>query len=307
MVILVVGAGSIGKRHAANLEALGETAELIPWRAFDRAEAERRTDVEAMVIATATQVRLNLVELAAAKGWPVYVEKPLAFRTSDVAAIYEAAAPVAERSLLGFMMRYHPAVRALAEENLSDAYGFHFEIGHDVRQWRANWRFADSYASRADGGGVLLDLCHEIDLAACLFPGLEVLGCDCLGHDAFPGVDFASRVALGREGGPVGTVAMDYLSPVSVRRGAIRRTGGIVDVDFLGPSIVRDGARREAFDFERNDMFLGAMRDFLALVRGTTPSGHPLMPRLDRMRGVADLVARAWEARRFHGAVDLEM
>jgi hypothetical protein len=60
---------------------------------------------------------------------------------------------VAERSVLGFMMRYHPALRALAEADWSDAYGFHFEIGHDVRQWRKNWRFADSYAARAEGGG----------------------------------------------------------------------------------------------------------------------------------------------------------
>ncbi len=307
MVILVVGAGSIGKRHAANLRALGETVDLVPWRAIDRAAVERRTDVEALVIATATQVRRDLVDLAAAKGWPVYVEKPLAFRKAEVGAIHDALGPLAERSILGFMMRYHPALRALAERDLSDAYGFHFEIGHDVRQWRANWRFADSYAARAEGGGVLLDLCHEIDIAACLFPGLSVLGADSLGHADFPGVDFASRVTLGREGGPVGTVAMDYLSPISVRRGAIRRTGGIVDVDFLGPDILWDGLNAERFEFERNDMFLDAMRDFLALVRGQATSGNPLMPRLDRMRGVADLVAAAWEARRFHGIVEVDM
>jgi len=306
VVILVVGAGSIGARHAANLEALGETAELIPWRGFDRAAVERRSDVEAFVIATATDVRLELVELAAVKGWPVYIEKPLAFRRADVSAIYEAAAPVAGRSLLGFMMRYHPAVRALAETDLSDAYGFSFEIGHDVRQWRANWRFADSYAARAEGGGVLLDLCHEIDMAACLFPGLGVLGCDSLGHADFPGVDFATRVTLGREGGPVGTVAMDYVSPVSLRRGAIRGESFVRDVDFLIPRI-EDGGVAETLRFERNEMFLDAMRDFLALVRGGAGAGNPLMPRLDRMRPVAELIAAAWEARRFHGAVGMEM
>jgi predicted dehydrogenase len=306
VVILVVGAGSIGRRHAANLEALGAAVELIPWRAFDRAALDRRGDVDGMVIATATDVRLPLAELAGAKRWPVYVEKPLAFRAADVLAIHKALAPVAERSVLGFMMRYHPALRALAEADWSDAYGFHFEIGHDVRQWRKNWRFADSYAARAEGGGVLLDLCHEIDMAACLFPGLLVLGCESLGHAKFPGVDFATRVTLGREGGPVGMVAMDYLSPVSLRRGAVRGLGVVADVDFLGPR-AETGGVVQTFDFERNDMFLGLMRDFLALVAGRETSGHPLMPRLDRMRGVADLVAAAWEARAFRGAVRVEM
>ena len=40
-MILVVGAGSIGRRHAANLERLGQRVELVPWRAFDRAAVER--------------------------------------------------------------------------------------------------------------------------------------------------------------------------------------------------------------------------------------------------------------------------
>jgi predicted dehydrogenase len=305
VVILVVGAGSIGRRHAANLEALGQRAELIPWRGFDRAAAERRGDVAGMVIATATDVRLPLAELAGAKGWPVYAEKPLAFRKADVAAIFEALGPVADRSLLGFMMRYHPALRALCEADLSDAFRFRFEIGHDVRQWRADWRFADSYAARAAGGGVLLDLCHEIDMAALLFPGLAVLGAESLGHADFPGVDFATQVTLGRADGPVGTVAMDYLAPQSLRHGAIAGLRGAAEVDFLAPSVGIDGTVRR-FAFERNAMFLEAMRDFLGLIAGHTPA-NPLAPRLDRMRGVADLVAAAWEARIFRGAVRLGM
>ena len=69
-MILVIGAGSIGRRHADNLNALGATAELIPWRSYDRAALEKRNDVKGVVIATATQVRLELVTLCAAKRWP---------------------------------------------------------------------------------------------------------------------------------------------------------------------------------------------------------------------------------------------
>ena len=56
-VFLVVGAGSIGKRHADNLRALGEAVELIPYRAFDPDAVARRDDVAGMVIATATPIR----------------------------------------------------------------------------------------------------------------------------------------------------------------------------------------------------------------------------------------------------------
>lgn len=306
-MILVVGAGSIGKRHAENLESLGRRVELVPWRGFDRAAAERRGDVAGLVIATATDVRLPLIALAAGKDWPVYVEKPLAFRPADVARLFDLAAPIAERSMIGFMMRYHPAVRALAEADLSDVYDISFEIGHDVRQWRQNWRFLDSYAARADGGGVLLDLCHEIDMAAALFPGLAVTAVDCLGHDAAPGVDVASRIALSRPGGPVGTVAMDYLAPEGRRRACLSGTASRRDVDFLAPRIDETGRPTRHFAFDRNDMFLAAMRDFLSVADGGAPRRSALAPRFAALRESCDLVAAAWAARRFRGSVDFDL
>ena len=308
-VFLVVGAGSIGKRHADNLRALGETVELIPYRAFDADAVTRRDDVAGVVIATATPIRLDLIRLCAAKGWPFYAEKPLAWTRGQVAAIYDAAGPVADRSMVGFMMRYHPALRALAQRDLSDIYGFSFEIGHDVRQWRANWSFTDSYASDPAGGGVLLDLCHEIDIAHCLFPQATFTAVQSLDHPDFPRVDFATRISLSAPGGPAGTVAMDYLSPVSLRNGALRGTKSKVDLDLLGPTLrTQDGQSVDTqnFTFERNDMFLQIMADFVALAKGHAPSDNPLMPRFDKVRASCDLIASAWEAREFTGKVAVD-
>lgn len=308
-VFLVIGAGSIGKRHADNLRALGETVELIPYRDFDADAVARRDDVAGMVIATATPIRLDLIQLCAAKGWPFYAEKPLAWTQEQVAAIYDAAGPVADRSMVGFMMRYHPALRDLAQRDLSDIYGFTFEIGHDVRQWRANWSFADSYASDPAGGGVLLDLCHEIDIAHCLFPQATVTAVQCLDHPDFPRVDFATRISLSAPGGPTGTVAMDYLSPVSLRNGALRGTKTKIDLDLLGPTLrTHDGQTCDTqnFAFDRNDMFLQIMADFVALAKGDTPSDNPLMPRFDKVRASCDLIAGAWEARDFTGQVAVD-
>jgi predicted dehydrogenase len=308
-VFLVIGAGSIGKRHTDNLRALGEVVELIPYRAFDADAVARRDDVAGVVIATATPIRLELIRLCAEKGWPFYAEKPLAWTREQVAAIYDAGAPVADRSMVGFMMRYHPALRTLAARDLSDVYGFSFEIGHDVRQWRANWSFADSYASDAAGGGVLLDLCHEIDMAHCLFPKARVVTVQSMEHADFPRVDFTTRMTLGAPDGPSGTVTMDYLSPVSMRSAVLQGTTARVDVDLLAPALrTRDGQRDESrkFSFVRNDMFLNIMADFVALAMGNPTSDNPLIPRFDRVRASCDLIASAWEARAFAGTVKVD-
>ena len=310
MRVLVIGFGSIGRRHHDNLRALGAEPRLLSWReaGLDGALAAM-ADAEAVVIATATGIRLPLIKAAAARGLPMYIEKPLAFRPEEVEAIAAVSAPIASRSMLGYMMRYHPAVRALAGTDLSDAFQFALTIGHDVTQWRANWRFSDSYAAKADGGGVLLDLCHELDLAACLFPGVSVTQVESLSHPGFPEVDFASRVSLAAQG-LVGDVSMDYLTPLLHRRTMVRGTERMQDFDFAG-QVYRvtepSGPRLLDLPLERNAMFLDAMRDFLALASGGETSGNPLMPRLDLCLASARLVADAWSKRVFVGQITKEI
>ena len=313
MKVLVIGKGSIGTRHFNNLGALGVAAEHIGWRGYSAAALGERLaadpDVGAVVIATATQVRLELITVCAAAGVPFYVEKPVAFRAADLAAVTVAAAPVAARSVAGFMMRYHPLFRELAQADLSDSFGFAFEIGHDVTQWRQNWRFSQSYAALPEGGGVLLDLCHELDMAAALFPGLTLGTVQCLGHAAYPGVDFATRIELVAPSGAMGAVAMDYLSPVFNRTVAIRGLRQTQDADLVASRcrIGGAGARAFALPFERNEMFLSAMRDFLALAEGRPTSGVEHLPRFDAVQESCALIAAAWEARRFTGQITKEI
>lgn len=301
----VIGSGSIGRRHYENLTRLGADARLLGWRDLNAETlADALEGATGAVIATATDIRLAPVQAAAERGVALYIEKPLAFRSSDLKALMDAAAPVAERSVAGFMMRYHPAVRALYDDPI-EAFRFHFEIGHDVREWRQNWRFAESYAAKPEGGGVLLDLCHEIDMAACLFPGLDVTSVDAIGHRDFPGVDFATRLTMA-QGANHGAVAMDYLSPKFIRRLSLRGRDEGLDLDLLNCRQTRWKGTKETtrdWDFDRNDMFLGIMGDFMALAEGRTPSDNPLLPRLDRVGESSGLIAKAWETRRFTGEI----
>lgn len=304
MRIAVIGAGSIGRRHHGNLATLGAEALLVPYREF-RPDGAQLGGCDGVVIATATQVRRPLIALCAERGLPVYVEKPLAFDLAELTAIETLAQPIAARSMLGYMMRYHPAFRYLARMDLSDIYRARFEIGHDVRQWRQNWRFADSYAAEPQGGGVLLDLCHELDMALTLFPGLALGAVTSLGHARYPGVDFADEIALSGRGRSV-TVAMDYLSPVFLRRLTLRGTRLTVEFD-LGAGTYRiatDGAWQElSLPFDRNEMFLAAMGDFLALVAGRPVSDVEHLPRLDLALPSARMIVDAYQGRRFTGTI----
>ena len=142
-------------------------------------------------------------------------------------------------------------------------------------------------------------------MAACLFTGLDLASVSSLGHNDFPGVDFASHLSLEKPG-MQGSVAMDYLSPKFIRRLSIRGETAGVDLNLLDATQTRwQGARETTKDwsFDRNDMFLGLMSDFMALAEGRPPSDTPLLPRLDRVLESASLIARAWEARAFKGEI----
>ena len=307
MRILVIGKGSVGERHHRNLCTLGVESRWLRLAEFmESGKTGRLLDLDhydGAVVATATTVRLDVIRKFAAAGLPLYIEKPLAFRPDDVRDILTICRGIASRSLVGFMMRYHPAVRYLADQDLAGVYSFAFEIGHDVGQWRPGRMFSGSYASESEGGGVLLDLCHELDMAWQLFPEARTVSVSCLGHADWPGVDFCTRVELGGRSRASGTVAMDYLSPVPVRRIVLRGIDGSYDFDLANNEFLHETAERRRFlplGCERNAMFLAAMEDFLGFVSGQPPTPVRLTPRLDHVGQVCMRIAEAWDARQFN-------
>ena len=309
MKYFVIGAGAIGKRHHQNLLSLGADVALLGWRELDLEALAKllKSTPSAIVIATASQIRLPLIDLAVSTNTPIYVEKPIAFRTQDLEHIYKISAPIIDRSMVGFMMRYHPIVQNLSERSFDDTFRFTFEIGHDVRQWRENWAFSDSYAAQSEGGGVLLDLCHELDLAQLLFPNAQLQQVDSLGHTDFPNVDVATRITLAAANGPSGTVAMDYLAPHSTRRITLRGIKSVSDIDLLTCTETTsdaEGTRKHDAMFERNQMFMDIMRDFMTLAETGKRPKNKIAPVMDQVYDSCSLIAQAWEKRAFHGVID---
>jgi hypothetical protein len=147
-------------------------------------------------------------------------------------------------------------------------------------------------------------------MALCLSPDLDLQGVDSLGHTDFPGVDMASRVWLTSPRGVTADVAMDYLTPKLHRRTILHGSARMHDFDFAAQHYsVTDtsGTRQITAPMERNEMFLAAMRDFLALVRGHNVSTVEHLPRLDLCLPSARLVAQAWAARRFLGTISKDI
>ena len=182
---LIVGMGSIGNRHMKNLRELGieKIAVVDPDPERLKKAVDRPSVLPYADMATALQVVPNVVLIctppslhveqaiaAVRNGAQVFVEKPLSNRMDDVDELAREAERAKAIVQVGFNLRHIPAIEMLRElaksKELGRALYARFEFGQYLPDWRPWQDYRNSYTARKSlGGGIVLDGCHEIDLA----------------------------------------------------------------------------------------------------------------------------------------------
>ena len=243
---LVVGAGSIGLRHRSVLEGAGLVTGLVSRRQqsglqdvhADLAAGVRDGSPTHVVIATETSTHLEVLDALAETGFTgtVVVEKPLTHRPVPLTGYPFRAVAV------GYQLRMHPAVE-VARELLSgdeilavDAY-----VGQHLADWRPGRAVGDSASARVeDGGGVLRDLSHELDLVTWL-AGAWRRVCAVGGRSGSLGPDVATddrwAILLELESGSIATVHLNALDHVGQRRLSVAGARTTVAVDLVAGTL----------------------------------------------------------------------
>ena len=305
-VAYVIGAGSIGVRHAENLRNLDISVQLIPFRELDlNALRSRLDEASLLVCATPTYYRSDLIDLASASNSMMYCEKPACINAEQADFLYSRPAEWLSGSVVGLMMRYHPGIRWLASLDLSEVMSARFRVGQEITQWRNGWVFEDSYASHSDAGGVLFDLCHELDLAELLFPGLVVHSVSSLGGSRYREVDFYTAVQLSSASkGTIVSVEMDYLAKSLTRDIELRFPDKSIILDLISGKVLiksfENGLAHLEFPSARSDWFSSLMLDFV----NYSGAENPMRPSFINARSSIELTVEAREKRTIVGFVD---
>lgn len=168
MKSLVVGYGSIGRRHARLLSAMGHEVAVasaqtdVDFKLFPTLVAAMGDfDPGYVVLANRTTDHYESLRSLAESGFQgiVLVEKPLFDSPREIPANRFLRAGV------GYNLRFHPAIRDI-RTMLGDQPAIMAEayVGQYLPEWRpgTDYRLTSS-AHRRDGGGVLRDLSHELD------------------------------------------------------------------------------------------------------------------------------------------------
>ena len=231
--ILVLGAGSIGSRHARELHTAGAEIDVAdPDRARSEAAAavaggravpfdlDHLGGYDGIVVASPTTFHAQQARAALEAGATVLVEKPLVDGGDDLCFLDDLVALGKGRLMVGYNLRLHEPVRRLVDLVHAGRAGRVLSVRLWFGSWLPDWRpsvdYRQTYSARSDlGGGVLSDAIHEIDLLVWL---LGIGPFDILG--AFVGrvgpleidVEDTVKALLRHQSGVVAEVSLDYLS-----------------------------------------------------------------------------------------------
>jgi predicted dehydrogenase len=281
--VLVYGTGSIGSRHLSVLREMGVASVALPVRPERGEELSRdgldvalspqdagRYHPRCSVVATDTSRHMDDA-IALLPFGDVLVEKPLAPSIDGIASLASAAAASKREVYVAFPFRFDRGFRELSAAcaQLGRLVSVRIECESYLPDWRPGRDYRDSYSARAEEGGVLRDLAHELDYAVRLFGRPAAVFCGfadrrILGIEAEESADLWW---LARDCVPV-SVHLDYLSTVSRRMVRVVGQNGAVAWNAIEGTITRStGAGQDAvehFAVDRNETMARMLGAFLS-------------------------------------------
>ena len=178
--VLIIGFGSIGKRHAAILKNFRIVSEVYIlsrrnskiFKTINKLSQIKEIDPDYIIICSRTSdhfKHLKYIEKNFSKKI-VLIEKPL-FNKFHKFSILK------NKVFVGYNLRQHPVLRFIKNFIINKKiFSVNIICNSYLPNWRKNINYKTSYSShRRLGGGVLLDLSHEVDYIEWIFKKIKRL------------------------------------------------------------------------------------------------------------------------------------
>ncbi|MDC1317216.1 Gfo/Idh/MocA family oxidoreductase [Flavobacteriaceae bacterium] len=184
MKILIIGLGSIARKHIDSLKKLSYRFEIFALRSNTNSKIENDVkniynideisfSINFAIISNPSNLHFKYIEILAKKNIPLFIEKPPLHSLLNSKKLVDL---IEEKNLINYVafnLRFHPCI-LFVKENILDQQLIVNELnvycGSYLPEWRPQQDYRKSYSSNPlMGGGVHLDLIHEIDYITWLF------------------------------------------------------------------------------------------------------------------------------------------
>ena len=234
MNIIVVGGGSIGRRHIQNLLQLNLDISVTVVEPFEIVNSEiiRDFDVdtylnlkdalcakkyEVAFICSPSHLHVRQAKMLAKKNIHLFIEKPVALSVDEALDLIPVVKEHKVHVMVGCNLRFHPGVAHMSSALKSGLIGkpiyarAHF--AHYLPNWRPGQNYKTTYsAKKKQGGGILLDDIHEPDYLCWLLGNVNLIA-GALEHTGNLDIDTEdiAEYTLWHKSGAYSQIHADYL------------------------------------------------------------------------------------------------
>ena len=267
MKVLLIGFGSIGKRHyevliqllqiqSIDLVTKQNIEDKLCYKSLETVDNISQYDY--FVIASETNKHFEQLKFLEenVENKLIFCEKPL-FQSNQNLEIKS------NKIFIGYVLRFHPLLEKLKEfvrnEKIIIANA---KCGQYLPSWRPNTDYKSCYsAKKEEGGGVLLDLSHEIDYIQWLCGQInETKSYQVKISDLKINSDDLTMLIGKTDKDVLVNISIDYISKNTHRRLLLETIAHTYELDFIANKLVQKDKNglEEVYNFsnlERNYMF----------------------------------------------------
>ena len=263
---LIIGYGSVGKRHAQILKSMDDIScisvlssqEMIPFETITSLEDISSWDPDYVIIASSTALHYEQLCFLEnnLQGKKILVEKPL-FDSKYALDVKN------NQVFVGYNLRFHPILQKIRKFTSGiNLWNIQIYCGSYLPEWRPGIDYRKSSSAKKDsGGGVLLDLSHELDYTKMLAGPMiiEHAVCKKISDLEIETEDLLLLSGKTLDGANI-HISLNYFSRIPIRQIIIDGEGISVRADLFSNTLeVMKGGESSIFSFpelERDDTYI---------------------------------------------------
>jgi len=311
MKFLVVGCGSIGKRHLGNLKSLSagkltaydakserreEVGERYGITTFPSFEEAMWSKPDAVLVCTPSSGHMGYALAAVDAGCCLFIEKPISHTTEGVDELIDIALAKGLAVLIGCNFRFdwglNTAKKLVDEGKIGRLLCVRAEFGQYLPDWHPWEDYRQGYsANRALGGGIILDAIHEINYVQWFMGEVQAVSCF-TGKLSSLEIDTedTAEILLRFKNGTMAELHLDYLQRSYNRSCELIGEEGTITWSFQDKQVRLYSAGNEQWRtyeadpaYDVNDMYVTEMEHFQRCIGGEE------LPLVDDRQGKNDL------------------
>tara|TARA_B110000263_G_scaffold236413_1_gene235745 strand:+ start:255 stop:1277 length:1023 start_codon:yes stop_codon:yes gene_type:complete len=294
---LIVGLGSIGTRHLKLLREIRSDIRIVVLRhknstvdaslnidhVVTNIEDALNYKPDIAIISNPSPLHIDTAIPLAKAGVHLFIEKPISSSTKGIKELISLTKKNNCKLMVGYNLRFSKSLKFFREKILSLSIGkllsIRAEVGQHLDYWRPHTKYTDGVSAQKKlGGGVLLELSHELDYLSWIFgPIYWVFGYLTKQSDLDIDVEDITHCILGFQDKNtnhdlVANLSMDFIRQDSVRQCYVVGELGTLRWDGINHSVELYSKNQKQWDIlykdqeDRNFSYKEELNHFLECI-----------------------------------------